>query len=344
MIDSNSIPIAIKSGPDRYIIALQLREPGMDSWHAVSALPALSLEVSKLGEQDWTPLGIVHPGISFKVPPQFGPVPLFRTHIDGKTFYIGVRKIELEGTSNFRDIGGYVSQDGSSQVQFGKIFRSDNLANLSSADWAVLEELGISHIVDLRRSDEKARRRTTPPRHSQIEIIEIPIEVEVLGKSELIEHIFSKEITRITNDDMAQMYEDLISKSRTELSKAVSILLDPARKNAIVHCTAGKDRTGLSVALIHLLCDVSRDQIMSDFLLSNSFRTPARIAALSEKLKSHQVDIEDIVPYLSASKQALQRAFEILDTQFSGADDYLSFDETASATPPNNWKSHLIYP
>ncbi len=342
MIDLNSIPVAIKTGADSYLIAYQLPEPMLDQWSSRAPDAQFKLEVSRLGGDAWMPLGVQKIGQSFKVPKSFGPIPLFRTETEDGHRYIGLRKIDLQGTSNFRDIGGYLTEKGL-QLRFGRIFRSDNLSKLTSSDWEVIKGLGISKIIDLRRSDEKARSQTVVPLDSGIEIIEIPIDVEILGKSELIEHIFSKAIKRVTNDDMAQMYEDLLAKSRSELAQTVSLLLEPTQTSTIVHCTAGKDRTGLSVALVQLLLSVPQQQVMSDFLLSNAFRTPTRIAALSEKLKSHQVNIDDIVPYLSASKQALLRAFKILDSQYEGAIDYLNFDETYAPTSTDEWKTHILY-
>ena len=82
---------------------------------------------------------------------------------------------------------------------------------------------------------------------------------------------------------------------------------------------------------------------MSDFLLSNAFRTPVRIAALSEKLKLHQVEIEDIVPYLSASKPALARAFETLDARYGGAYGYLNFGEMSSRIG-TDWPGSMFAP
>lgn len=342
MTNANSVPIAVKTGPNSYQIAYQLAEPEIGGWTTVSPESRFTLEVSSLGQDNWTYLGSVAAGETFGVPNTFGPVPLFRTELDGIYLYIGIRKIDLEGTSNFRDIGGYRSED-SSQIRFGKIFRSDNLTKLTNADWKVIEQLDIGYVIDLRQTDEKARSRTAVPKSSNLEIIEIPIDVDILGRNELLQHIFSREITRITHDDMAQMYSDILAKFRSELTQVVSLLLDPSRRNKVVHCTAGKDRTGLSVALIQLLCKIPRPQIVSDFLLSNSFRTPARIAALSARLQSHRVDIEDIVPYLSASKPALLRAFEILENQYDGAENYVTFDETSSWEPADTWKSNLLY-
>ena len=339
--ETELIPIAVRSGHDHYVIAYQLAEPQLTTWNVNSPASRIVVEVSSLTQDNWTSLGEICVGEPFRVPEAVGPVPLFRTGRDGDYFYIGVRRIELEGATNFRDVGGYLTQD-DSQLRFGRIFRSDNLASLTPSDWKVVDGLGIGCIIDLRRVEEKVRSPTVLPSGSKIEIIELPIDVEILGKGELLQHILSREITKITHEDMAQMYQDILSKFRPELTRAVAILLDPTRKNKIVHCTAGKDRTGLSAALVLALCNVSHKQIMSDFLLSNSFRTPTRIAALSERLKLHQVDIEDIVPYLSASRTALVRAFQVLRDQYGGPADYLTFDEIIPALP-EDWQSHMIY-
>lgn len=324
------------------MIAYQLAKPEIAGWKTYSPVSNLTLEVSRLGHENWSSLGTFQIGLPFQLPDTFGPVPLFRTKQGERYLYIGVRKIELEGTSNFRDIGGYLNSD-ISQINFGKIFRSDNLARLTNSDWEIIDRLGIGQIIDLRHNEEKARSQTIPPKGLGIEITEIPIDVEIFGRSELLEHILSKEIKKITDEDMAQMYQDLLSKFRSELTHVVTLLLDPSKKSKIVHCTAGKDRTGLSVALVLLMCNVPQPQIMSDFLLSNAFRTPARIAALSEKLKSHQVEIEDIIPYLSASKPALTRAFETLDAQYGGTYNYLNFDEMSSRIG-TDWQGCMLTP
>ena len=339
--DTDLIPIAIRSGHGQYVIAYQLAEPQLTHWSANSPASRIIVEVSSLKEDDWTLLGEITIGTPFQVPEAVGPVPLFRTRHNEDYVYIGVRKIDLEGATNFRDIGGYLTKD-HSQLRFGRIFRSDNLANLTLSDWKVIDQLGVGYIIDLRRMDEKVRSPTVLPSASNIQIIEIPIDVEILGKGELLQHILSREITKITHEDMAQMYQDILSKFRPELTRAVAILLDPTRRNKIVHCTAGKDRTGLIVALVQALCNIPQKQIMSDFLLSNSFRTPTRIAALSERLKLHQVDIEDIVPYLSASRTALIRAFEVLRDQYDGPANYLALDETFP-TLADKWQSQMIY-
>lgn len=335
-------PIAVRAADGRYFITFQNPEPEMHDWLVNAPGAGFVLEVSALGQDNWQNLGTVQAGELFEVPKAFQPVPLFRTRLESRSVYIGVRRIELEGTSNFRDIGGYSAGE-SNQLKHGKIFRSDNLASLTPSDWSTLETLGIGTIIDLRRMDEKQRSRTQLPRGSSIEVIEIPIDVEILGKNELLEHILTGKIKRVTDDDMTAMYQDMIAKSRTELSEAVSLLLDPNNGNKVVHCTAGKDRTGLSVALVQSLCNVPRQEIISDFLLSNSFRTPARIAALSERLESHQIDIDDIVPYLSASRPALIAALEILDREYDGAKNYVELAATVSADKGKNSTAHLLY-
>lgn len=342
MTDAHQTPIAIRSAPDTYYLSHQLSTPGLDEWNHPIRSRTYEIEGSTLNHENWTHIGEVTAGEIFTIPHHLGSVPLFRTTINDSYVYIGVRKIDLWGLSNFRDIGGYGSSRGS-QIRFGRIFRSDNLSRMTEKDWGVFSDLGIGTIIDLRREDEKLASPTTLPNGSRIEIIEIPINGEILGRTELLNHIFSREVEKVTDDDMAQMYEDILLNNRSDLIKAVSLLLDQPAKPKIVHCTAGKDRTGLTVALIHLLLGTTKKDLLSDFLLSNSFRTPARIASLSEQLKSHRVNVEDIAPYLSVSPVAIERALKILHTNFSNATSYLDLDENWPIVEPNGRKSGLIY-
>lgn len=330
MSDFASAPVAVQVEPNRFAITQQLATPETHRWSDAKGEATWSLDVCRLGTNNWIELGSISNGVAFSIPPEAGPVPLFRTRDGDRPTYIGLRRIELPGTSNFRDIGGYLTS-GNSQVKFGKIFRSDNLAKLTKESWDLISQLGIGSIIDLRREDEKRRAPTVVPSDVPIEVIEIPIDGEILGRTELLVHIFSREVKKVTDDDMAQMYQDILYKFRDKLQTTVSALLDPTTPGKIVHCTAGKDRTGLSIALIQMLCGVTDDDVKSDFLLSNSFRTPARIASLSEKLRSHSVNIEDIAPYLGASPVALRRAMAIVRGDFGGARQYLGFSDAQEA-------------
>lgn len=336
------IPIAIRSAPQTYYLTHQLATPTLNQWNLKIPTKTYEVECSTLNSDNWTRLGKIATGEIFTISEKFGSVPLFRTRTDDSYLYFGVRKIELEGPSNFRDIGGYQSIQGT-QLQFGRIFRSDNLSKMTQKDWDLISSLGIETIIDLRREDEKMAYPTNLPRTSHIEVVEIPIDGEILGRTELLKHVFSREVEKVTDEDMAQMYEDVLINNRTDLTNAVSVLLDQPAKPKIVHCTAGKDRTGLTVALIHLILGISNTELLSDFLLSNSFRTPVRIASLSEQLKSLRVNIEDIAPYLSASPIAIERALEILASNFSSAYRYLNFDENGSTGDLYKWKAELIY-
>lgn len=342
MQETIPVLVASKLDSDTYVITHQLKEPDLHHWNSPGSSSIFEVEVGEFSDRHWKALGKIQLGHPFIVPNSTNPIPLFRLSNEDKLTFSGLRHIELQGASNFRDIGGYWASN-ESQLQYGKIFRSDNLSRLTPPDWATLEKLRIKTVIDLRRDDEKTTSPTKLPPNSDIEIVEIPIEGKILGRTEVLQHILSKKIMRISHDDMEEMYLDILNIARNELHEAVRILLDPLRGNKIVHCTAGKDRTGLTIALVQLLSGVSKKEIISDFLLSNSFRTPARMAALSEKFRSHSINMEDIAPYLSASKQALVKALDVLENRYGGAEQYLYGGKPPIISDNGDLKKYLLY-
>ena len=89
------------------------------------------------------------------------------------------------------------------------------------------------------------------------------------------------------------------------------------------HCTGGKDRTGISTALLLELLGVADEDIVDDFLLTNLFRTPYRIQALRAGLEANGVDVRATVPIIGVCRSALKAARTEVRTTFGGAESYL---------------------
>ena len=219
--------------------------------------------------------------------------------------------IRLDGASNFRDFGGYRLSNGS-QMPVRQYFRSENLSQLSESDCFELHQLGIRTIFDLRRTQEIASTPNAFHVSQQFEVVNVPISGTIASFEDGLEGIFSGAICEITSDDMAQMYLDILLKFRSELLFVASHLLDRSSGPTLVHCTAGKDRTGLVVALVQLALGVERQDIFYDYLLSNRLRTPWRMKALEPEFKGCALDISRFRPYFSAPYQALDKNFTLL--------------------------------
>jgi len=236
--------------------------------------------------------------------------------------------VDLDGTHNLRDIGGYHVSDGST-ITLGRVFRSDHLNLLSDPDLEVLNSLGISSVFDFRGDREVELQ---PSRlWSAVEThVHLPIagdkaspNGEIVQEKGFLEKVESGELTEVTEADVADTY---ISILETHGPKFVPVLEEiAARRGAVLfHCTAGKDRTGLAAALIHGLCGVSRDDIVHDFALSNQHRLPHRLAVLRPRFAALGIDIEPLIPALAAPESAMISALNHIESEHGGVHGYVT--------------------
>lgn len=223
------------------------------------------------------------------------------------------RKLDLSGAYNFRDFGGY-STDGGAQVPWRKYFRSENLSSLTANDIQVLGSVGISTIFDLRQPLERLQNPTPEPIASSINIVEVPLLSTIVGYEDGLAAIFAGKIPRITASDMAQMYAELLEVHINEMMAVAQAILDHDNGSILIHCNAGKDRTGMIVALVQLALGVSTDDVIYDYLLSNRYRTPVRMAQLKTDFQSRGLSIDNFKPYMSAPYLAFLAVLEDLES------------------------------
>ncbi len=167
-----------------------------------------------------------------------------------------------------RDIGGYRAGDGR-QVRWGKVFRSGALWGFTQADWHWFEEQGFAVVCDLRSDHERVVAPTAWPDRS------IPRAVDVCYDSS---HLFAhrKPISRsggvgAFEKNLYVRFAQLLAPSLRGLFAALLAGETPA----LVHCTAGQDRTGLAIGILLCALGVDQETIHQDYLLSTALRVPA---------------------------------------------------------------------
>lgn len=174
------------------------------------------------------------------------------------------RHLPLTGASNFRDLGGYVGQEGR-PVKWRKIFRSDHLANLSAEDLQQIQSIGIKRSFDFRGVQESQAQSYDWPdiqRHS------LSIEPTVVQRLQA-QHLTGKPLTAADAlDAMQTTYRDFVRVDSGRFAQLFEHLLDQPEP-LLFHCTAGKDRTGLAAALVLYALGVSEADIWRDYLLTN---------------------------------------------------------------------------
>jgi len=166
--------------------------------------------------------------------------------------------IDITGTYNFRSTGGYVAQGGSTRAD--GLFRSDALHRLDEAGQTKFAELGISRIIDLRYEQEIASQPNSLPAGS-VEIVHQPIfDAGSLARSDAAGLSAENRIP-----SLAELYRMIATDRAEALAAAVRLIADAPEGGVLVHCTAGKDRTGMVVAAALTVVGVSREQVIADY-------------------------------------------------------------------------------
>lgn len=169
------------------------------------------------------------------------------------------RRLELAGVLNLRDLGGYPLAGGGS-IRWRTLFRSDALHQLDAEGAAVLTGLGIRSVIDLRTN---AEAEVAPSA-----LAGVPAAVTHLS-------LLSGDLQALPLD-LEAIYHFMITECGAAIAAAVGVLCAPGALPALVHCSAGKDRTGVVVALLLSALGVSDEVIAADYALSGHYLDPER--------------------------------------------------------------------
>jgi protein-tyrosine phosphatase len=170
------------------------------------------------------------------------------------------RHFHFEGCFNFRDIGGYLNQDGR-RVKKGFYFRAGRQDRMTDKDLAQLSDLNISTQIDLRKQEEVLDQGRGPLEAMGANYINIAVIPE--GGSDKLNKLVGD--TGISG----KRYLGYLEFGPTSWLRLFGILAEEENLPVLLHCTAGKDRTGVSTAFLLSVLGVSRDVIEADYLLTN---------------------------------------------------------------------------
>jgi protein-tyrosine phosphatase len=167
-----------------------------------------------------------------------------------------VRAVRIDGVLNARDVGGLVGERG--RVRTGRLVRSACLEHLTAEGAGTLADLGLKTVIDLRTPLERVEH---PNRVVDLEDV-AEINVELLKTL--------AELDELPANSARAMYQYLVDTCGRGIVEVLEHLAKPDALPALVHCLVGKDRTGLTVALLLELLGVPRDVIVADYVASNA--------------------------------------------------------------------------
>jgi protein tyrosine/serine phosphatase len=255
------------------------------------------------------------------------------------------RILAFDGIHNFRDYGDYATAAGR-KVKAGRLYRSANLSQATDADLATLADLDIAHVVDLRRPGERLREPSRLPQGFTGEMIEneegLQVEaphVEFLKDTGLTEAaVRAFMLDYYTRAPFENRHIDLFSRYFQAVASGKGAVL--------IHCAAGKDRTGMLAAFTHHVLGVHRDDLMEDYLLTNSAaRIEERIPTAAEMVKGYfggDPSPEAIRAFLGVEAIYLERALTMIDERYSSLDDYLATALGVDSAMRDKVVAHLL--
>jgi protein-tyrosine phosphatase len=230
------------------------------------------------------------------------------------------RTVTLEGAVNVRDVGGYSTQDGR-RVRTGIVFRAGSLANLSERDLQTLEALNLRLICDLRSHEEAQDDPDRLPSSATYSHTPIIAEQSTLQRLQAL--LFDRShLSKLVFDSYTQV---MIDQNANVIGTILRRIADPAQRPLLIHCTAGKDRTGITSALLLRVLGVEMATVLADYSQSNHhyahFRTIAQKAIKPFRVVGLKAD--DLFPLLVADPQVLQATFDYIDQKYGGVEAYL---------------------
>ena len=238
---------------------------------------------------------------------------------------VAERVVPTMGIHNCRDYGGYPVVGGG-HVAWGRLVRSADHAQATAADLEIISGLGFGTVIDLRGASERVKAPCRRPPAFDATIICSDGETTPAPHASAAAQAFDAASAR---RNMLDRYADVPFRPYLgEVYRRYFAALAATDRPSLVYCSAGKDRTGLLVALLHHVLGVHWDDVMSDYLLTNTAGNPEeRIATLRLDLERRfgaPMTDEAVRIVSSVFPEFLQTSFDVITARYGNVDRYLA--------------------
>lgn len=259
-------------------------------------------------------------GVDVRAPDEPGRVVLARTdervyvHIlepDHGFTVAAERRIDLDGPDNFRDLGGYPTTDGA-EVRWGVVYRSDRLDSLTDTDHERIGRLGITTVFDLRSDEEVGHAPDRLP--DGVAHVHLPMSSDTRRGRSIYQRIVEGDLERYGDEEMADGYLRMLDAFGDHLAHIIEGVASGER--VLVHCTAGKDRTGVVSMVLLGLAGVADPHLLDDYEMTNRYRPSdhdgrtSRGTAFSDLVKDKGLDPADFEALWQAPRPVMRRTVD----------------------------------
>lgn len=232
----------------------------------------------------------------------------------------------FEALDNFRDYGDYATAAGA-RVRQGRLYRSAHQAGVTAADLQRLAALDIGTVVDLRRPVERRRQPSRRPDGFSGQVFES--DLDEAGEAPHITFLKTADLTPESGRRfMTETYRNLpFAPAHLDLFARYFRVLGESDRPVLIHCAAGKDRTGMLAALTHHLLGVGRDDLVEDYLLTNvAVDLAGRAPAIADQLKTmtgRTASHDAVVAFMGVEEAYLDAAIGSIEARHGSIDAYL---------------------
>ncbi len=217
--------------------------------------------------------------------------------------------LPLEGTHNLRDIGGYRTREGR-MTRWRTFFRADSLHRLTPASQTILLDYGLRTVLDLRRSDELAMAPNV-----------------FADSTSVIYHHVSLMIDERpvpgTPRPLVDTYRSILDERQEQVCTALLALAAPDGLPGLVHCSAGKDRTGVMAALMLGLCGVPHETIVTDYALTITYMQGQLLDEIRQRALQRGYVWEKYKPLTLSPPAFMETTLQHIDQRYGGIDAYV---------------------
>ncbi|EKX62281.1 tyrosine-protein phosphatase [Streptomyces ipomoeae] len=236
---------------------------------------------------------------------------------------------ELTGVRNFRDVGGLPTVDGR-RVRHGVLFRSGHLAHATDEDAAFLASLGLHTIFDFRNAADQ-KLEGPDVELPGVRNVNLPLSDPADGAEfwKMVRDGDLDQLRALLDDGkaagrMIASYRMIIKNRTAEHSRVLHALAEDSVP-ALMHCAAGKDRAGLSIAVTLLALGVEREAILTDYLESNAKHRRYKVHRSSTSPSAYSPEVMELLsPLFDARAEYLQAAFDTVEGTWGDVDTYLA--------------------
>ena len=242
------------------------------------------------------------------------------------------RHVELEGQSNFRDIGGYVTTDGR-RVKWGEVYRSGELHTLSDADVEKLDTLGLKSVANfLTEREIESRGHDRLPDGTR----EIPLPMETGNLGEMAgvieEARGTGDFSKVPVELNPEIHRVLINEGREYYATLLREIADPSNRPMVYHCSHGVHRTGTATAILLSALGVPWEIVRDDYLLSNKYRKEEvdrrvnelrLLAADTFLVEPEEVDLTNIEAFYVLESTYIDASLDEAVGQYGSMENYI---------------------